>query len=366
VGKHELFIGIMSGTSLDGIDAALAGFSGSHPELRATHYRPYEPALRNALHELHDASPDELHRSQLIANQLAQEYATAVDALLKTAGTAAQEVRAIGCHGQTIRHRPDAGYTLQLGNGALLAELTAITVVSDFRSRDIAAGGHGAPLTPAFHDRMLRHPGKHRVIVNIGGISNLTDLPPGRPTLGFDCGPGNMLLDAWIARHRDAAYDHDGAWAAGGSVIPGLLERLLDEPFFAAEPPKSSGRDLFNMKWLENRLRGDEAPADVQATLLALTCRGIADAIRRHCRGGAQEVYLCGGGAHNSALRAALKQLLPECRLEATDALGVGADWVEAIAFAWLARQTLHGIPASLPAVTGARHPCVLGAIYRA
>ena len=247
----------------------------------------------------------------------------------------------------------------------MLAELTGITVVNDFRSRDIAAGGHGAPLTPAFHDQELRHPDIHRAIVNIGGISNLTDLPPGRPATGFDCGPGNMLLDAWIAQHRSETYDHDGAWAASGNIISALLQTLLQESFFSAAPPKSSGRDLFNMEWLTGRLQGSETPADVQATLLALTCHSIADAVHRHCMG-AKEIYLCGGGARNGAMLDMLRQLLPECHIEPTDALGVSADWVEAIAFAWLARQTLHRIPASLPAVTGARHPSILGAIHQA
>jgi anhydro-N-acetylmuramic acid kinase len=272
-------------------------------------------------------------------------------------------VCAIGCHGQTIRHCPEHGYTLQLGNAALLAEVTGITVVNDFRSRDIAAGGHGAPLTPAFHDRFLRHPDLHRVIVNLGGISNLTNLPPGRPATGFDCGPGNMLMDAWIAQHRGEAYDKDGAWAASGKVLPELLRSLLDESFFSAAPPKSCGRDLFNMNWLQRHLHGREAPADVQATLLALTCQSVATAIQRYCHG-TQEIYLCGGGAHNAASASLLKQLLPDCRVQLTDALGVGADWMEAIAFAWLARQAIHGEPANLPLVTGAKHPCILGAIY--
>jgi anhydro-N-acetylmuramic acid kinase len=363
--NSELFIGIMSGTSLDGIDAAMVAFSGNRLELRATHYEHYAAALKAELLELHQSSADELHRSQLIANLLAREYAAAVAALLNKSGTMADNILAIGCHGQTIRHRPDAGYTVQLGNAALLAELTAIRVINDFRSRDIAAGGHGAPLAPAFHDQQLRHPQIHRVIVNIGGISNLTDLPPGRPATGFDCGPGNMLLDAWIAQHRSEAFDHDGAWAASGSIIPALLQRLLEESFFVAAPPKSSGRELFNMEWLTSRLQGNEAPADVQATLLALTCHGIANAIHKHCSG-AEEVYLCGGGARNGAMLSLLKQLLPDCRVQTTDALGVNADWVEAVAFAWLARQALHGIPANLPAVTGARHPCILGAIHPA
>jgi anhydro-N-acetylmuramic acid kinase len=284
---------------------------------------------------------------------------------LHKARISAAEVRAIGCHGQTIRHRPEYGYSLQLNNPALLAELTGIAVAADFRNRDIAAGGQGAPLVPAFHDRVLRDPTTHRVIVNIGGISNLTDLAPGQPTLGFDCGPGNLLMDAWIFRHLNHPYDPDGSWAECGNVLPSLLERMLAEPFFAAAPPKSSGRDLFNMDWLDTRLTGQEEAVDVQATLLALTARSIADSIRQYCPG-AQEIYLCGGGAHNTALVRRLKEALPECYIAPTAALGVDADWMEAIAFAWLAQQTLHGRPANLPAATGARHPCMLGAIYPA
>jgi anhydro-N-acetylmuramic acid kinase len=247
----------------------------------------------------------------------------------------------------------------------LLAELTGIAVVGDFRARDIAAGGQGAPLVPAFHDRILRHENLRRVIVNIGGISNLTELAPAKPATGFDCGPGNLLMDAWIARHRGEPYDKSGAWAASGKTLPDLLQSLLGEPFFAAAPPKSSGRDLFNLAWLEARLQGNEAPQDVQATLLALTCRSIADAIHQYCAG-AQEIYLCGGGAHNDALVQRLQIELPDCLISRTDVLGVDADWMEAVAFAWLARQTLHNESANLPAATGARHPCILGAIYPA
>ncbi len=353
----------MSGTSLDGIDAALVAFTQGGPEMRATHYRPYSPALIEKLLVLHQPAMDELHQSFMVANELAREYAAATADLLHTAGVTAGEVGSIGCHGQTIRHRPEQGYTVQIGNAALLAELTGITVVSDFRSRDIAAGGHGAPLVPAFHDMTLRHPAVHRVIVNIGGIANLTDLPPGRPTLGFDCGPGNMLMDAWISRHQGTAFDNHGAWAASGKVIPALLQAMKNEPYFSATPPKSSGRDLFNTDWLDRQLQGNEAPADVQATLLALTGESIADAIGRFCSG-AEEIYLCGGGAHNSALTGLLRKLLPACRIQPTDALGVGVDWMEAIAFAWLARQALHGEPANLPQVTGAARPCILGAIH--
>ncbi|MBI3903804.1 MAG: anhydro-N-acetylmuramic acid kinase [Nitrosomonadales bacterium] len=355
----------MSGTSLDGIDAALIEFADGQIKLLGTYYLPYGQALKDTLLALHHPAHNELHQTQLTSNELARLYATATVALLQTSNTPPGQVRAVGCHGQTIRHRPESGYTVQLGNAALLAELTGISVVSDFRSRDIAAGGQGAPLVPAFHDQILRHPNIHRVIVNIGGISNLTNLAPGTATSGFDCGPGNLLMDAWITRHHGEAYDQGGAWAASGKVIPMLLRALLAEPFFAATPPKSSGRDLFNMSWLEDHLQGNETPADVQATLLALTGASISDSILRFCAE-AEEIYLCGGGAHNHVLVDHLKQALPQCRIGLTDDIGISADWMEAIAFAWLARQTMHREPVNLPAVTGACHPCVLGAIYPA
>ena len=361
----ELYVGLMSGTSLDGIDAALADLGGAQPKLLARHYQPFDDALRNELLALHPPGPDELHRAQLAGNRLAQLYAASVKTLLGAANTSNAKIRAIGCHGQTIRHRPEQGYTLQIGNAALLAELTGIAVVGDFRSRDIAAGGQGAPLVPAFHDKVLRHATVHRTIVNIGGIANLTDLPPGGDTTGFDCGPGNLLMDAWCMRHLGKPFDDNGAWAASGMLLPALLERMLDEPFFTLPPPKSSGRDLFDMAWLNSKLQGGESAADVQATLLELTCRSIAQAIRQHSAA-ATEIYLCGGGARNSALRARLAALLPDSCVQTTDILGVDGDYLEAIAFAWLAQQTLHGKPANLPAVTGARHPCVLGAIYPA
>ncbi|MDO8989185.1 MAG: anhydro-N-acetylmuramic acid kinase [Sideroxyarcus sp.] len=361
----DLYIGIMSGTSLDGVDAALVDLSQASPRLVSSHFQPYPEPLKQALLALHQPSPDELHQSQLVGNRLAREYAEATHALLKQAGVPAAQVQAIGCHGQTVRHRPEHGYTVQLNNAAKLAEMTGIHVVSDFRSRDIAAGGQGAPLVPAFHDRVLRHPHIHRAILNIGGIANLTDLPPGKSTTGFDTGPGNLLLDAWIARHQGKPYDKDGVWAAGGTVIPALLQRLLAEPFFAAAPPKSTGRDLFNLAWLERYLTGNEALEDVQATLLALSGDSIAAAVQRFCAG-AKDIYLCGGGAHNTALVSHLQRALPQCRIQKTEVLGIAADWMEAIAFAWLAQQALNLRPGNLPAVTGAKHPCVLGAIYPA
>jgi anhydro-N-acetylmuramic acid kinase len=355
----------MSGTSLDGIDVALVDFSAGQNQVIATRFQAYPQDLKDTLLTLHHPTVNELHLAQLISNQLARDYAAATLALLETANISARKIRAIGCHGQTIRHRPELGYTIQLGNAALLAELTKINVVSDFRSRDIAAKGQGAPLVPAFHDRVLRHPDIHRVIVNIGGISNLTNLPPGQTTIGFDCGPGNLLMDAWIHKHQDCAYDKNGAWAATGKILPSLLQELLNEPYFTAPPPKSSGRDLFNLPWIEEKLRGNESPEDVQATLLAMTVFGIADSVQRFCTG-AQEIYLCGGGARNATIVKELTKLLPHSTIQPTDYIGINADWLEAIAFAWLAQQCIEGNSANLPEATGASHPCILGAIYQA
>lgn len=355
----------MSGTSLDGIDVALVDFSVATPKLIATHYQSYAEDLKQTLLALHHPDLNEIEQTCIVANRLAREYASAVNELLKKINIDSSQVRAIGCHGQTIRHRPELGYTVQLGNAALLAELTGITVISDFRSRDIAAGGQGAPLVPAFHDRVLRHSNIHRVIVNVGGISNLTDLPPGLPTSGFDCGPGNLLMDSWINEHKGVAYDQGGEWAASGQVMKSLLESLLSESYFELPPPKSCGRDLFNLAWLKSKLRDNEAPQDVQATLLAVTAHGISDAITTYCAG-VQEIYLCGGGAHNHTLVQHLNRLLPTCLIKKTDELGIEADWLEAIAFAWLAHQTLEKQPGNLPEATGARHSCILGAIYQA
>lgn len=355
----------MSGTSLDGIDAVLVDLGQPQPLLLAKHYLPFDSALKGDLLALHLPTPNELHQAQIVGNQLARLYAAAVATLLTQTKSSNHEVQAIGCHGQTIRHCPEHGYTLQIGNAALLAELAGIAVVSDFRSRDIAAGGQGAPLVPAFHDKVMRHPDIHRVIVNIGGISNLTNLPPDAASSGFDCGPGNLLMDAWCTQHTGKPYDANGAWAASGKVLSALLTQMLDEPYFTLPPPKSTGRDLFNMNWLQGKLTGSETTEDVQATLLELTCRTIAQSIQQYC-GGAKEIYLCGGGTHNHALRSRLAALLTECSIRTTDALGVDSDYLEAIAFAWMAQQTLHGRTANLPLVTGAKHPCVLGAIHHA
>jgi anhydro-N-acetylmuramic acid kinase len=359
------FVGLMSGTSLDGIDTVVADLSSATPRLLATHHAPFDPALRATLLDLHAPSAGELHRSALAALALAQAYAESVKQALVAAGTSPDSAQAIGCHGQTIRHRPAEGYTVQLVNGARLAELTGITTVCDFRSRDIAAGGQGAPLVPAFHASAFRHASEHRVIVNVGGIANLTDLPSTGAVHGFDCGPGNMLMDAWIASQRSQAYDRDGAWAASGKTLPDLLARMLAHPFLAQRPPKSAGREQFDLEWLRSLLAGNEQPQDVQATLLELTARAIADAIDTHCPA-ANSIFLCGGGARNTALARRLTALLAPRRVSTTETLGIAPEWVEASAFAWLAQRTLAGQPGNLPEVTGARGPRVLGAIYPA
>lgn len=355
------YIGLMSGTSLDGIDAALVSFDVHRCQVIRTFYQPYAEELKQSLLTLHEPDANELEHSQIIANRLARLYAEAVTNLLRETSSAPA---AIGCHGQTIRHRPELGFTLQLNNPALLAELTNITVVADFRSRDIAAGGQGAPLVPAFHQAVFGHPNITRVIINIGGISNLTHLSDGA-VIGFDCGPGNLLMDAWCQRHTGKSYDRNGNWARSGKVIQSLLQKLLAHPFYMQPPPKSTGRDMFNLSWLEQYLRPEFPPQDVQATLTELSAHCIANAVARYCSG-AQEIYLCGGGAHNHRLTQRLQALLPGLLIAQTDALGIPADWVEAVAFAWLAKQTLEGKPGNLPEVTGASGLRILGAIYPA
>lgn len=363
----QYFIGLMSGTSLDGVDAVLADFSERLPRVLAAQHLSFGPALRAELLALNQPGENELERAALAANQLAQRYANVVQRTLASANLGSETVRAIGCHGQTVRHRPDLGYTLQLNNPALLAERSGIAVVADFRTRDLAAGGQGAPLVPAFHHAVFAHRERHRVIVNIGGIANLTDLPCSAVITGFDCGPGNMLMDAWCERHTGKPFDDNGTWAASGKVIPELLATLLDEPFFTQAPPKSTGRDLFSLAWLETKLKPDYKPEDIQATLLKLSLEGIRRAVRSWC-GEVDEVFVCGGGARNSALMNSLRHAFADVAVPvaATDVLGVPAEQVEALAFAWLAKRALDNKPGNMPSVTGARHACVLGAIYPA
>jgi anhydro-N-acetylmuramic acid kinase len=360
-----LFVGLMSGTSLDGADAALVDFAGESPRVLATSHAPFTAVLRARLEGLCNPGEDGLDEAGACNVELADTYAEAVRDALSAAEMPNTRVTAIGCHGQTVRHRPDRGFTLQLGDPARLAERTRIDVIADFRRRDMAAGGQGAPLVPAFHEVVFRHGEAARAIVNIGGILNISRLAPGRPVSGFDCGPGNVLMDAWISGRAGPAYDDEGRWAATGRVNTDLLDRFLEEPFFALSPPKSTGRELFNMKWLEQHLAPDVPAEDVQATLLELTARSITDVIERHCPD-TREIYLCGGGANNTRLRARIGELAKGRLVGLTDALGVPAGQVEAVAFAWLALKFTRREAIDLAAITGARHPCVLGALYPA
>ncbi len=365
----EVYAGVMSGTSLDGVDAVVADFAPRADRtcalLGAAHVS-FPPELRDALLALQASGPDELARAARCANALAGLYADALCHACAAAGIDPGDVTAAGVHGQTVRHRPDEGWTVQVNNPSRVAELAGMRVVADFRSRDIAAGGQGAPLVPAFHRALFGRADRHRVVANIGGIANISDLPPGGDVRGFDTGPGNVLLDLWCQRHRGAPYDMDGAWAATGCIDAGLLAAMLAEPYFALPPPKSTGRDLFDAKWLDSnlaRLQWQGAEEDVAATLVALTALSLSTAIGEHA-GAACEVLVCGGGARNATLVNALAAALPGRAVRATDAEGVAADHVEALAFAWLARETLAGRPGNLPAVTGASGPRVLGAVY--
>jgi anhydro-N-acetylmuramic acid kinase len=360
----DLYIGIMSGTSLDGVDAALVVFENDTCQLKETQFLAYPDSLKADLLALHEPQHNELEASCILGCRLAHLYADATKQLLIKAKVNAADIAAIGCHGQTIRHRPELGFTLQIGNNALLAELTNISVVGDFRSRDIAAGGQGAPLVPAFHQAMFGSNKVNRAIVNIGGIANITYLSKNGAVLGFDTGPGNMLLDSWTKLKIDKDYDKNGDWAATGVVIDSLLTNMLVEPYFALPPPKSTGRDLFNDHWLkQHQLYPHLRPQDVARTLVALTAHTIHNSIAQDCSQ-VDEVYVCGGGAHNALLMSELKHMLGSRLLTTTDALGVGVDWVEAVAFAWLAKQTLENIPSNLPAVTGAKGLRVLGAVF--
>lgn len=361
----EFYVGLMSGTSLDGVDAVVVDLAEQFPRCIATHFIPFAPSLRNDVLAVQEVGANELHRAATLGNRLADLYAEAVNVVLASARIPTELVRAIGCHGQTVRHVPAAHYTLQLGNPARLAEQTGITVVADFRSRDIAAGGQGAPLVPAFHDAVFRTDARHRIILNIGGIANLTSLAPMRPAHGFDTGPGNMLLDAWAAKHLGQPWDENGTWAETGTPIPELLDQLRAHTYFAAPPPKSCGREEFGIAFLERHLDAAWRTADVQATLVALTASSVADAIRRWCAP-PDDLFVCGGGAHNKHLMKTLQEAMPECTVDITDALGLPGDWVEAVAFAWLAQRTLHRLPGNLPEVTGAQGLRVLGAIYPA
>lgn len=362
---RRLYVGLMSGTSLDGTDGVL--FDADANTVVGHVHAPFPPPLRDELLALNSPGGNELHRAALASNAVARAYADVVSQLLELTGTPRREIAALGAHGQTVRHQPGGfdGYTTQLLNGALLAEQTGIDVVSDLRSRDIAAGGQGAPLVPAFHRAVFGAAGQDVAVLNLGGISNLSLLHADGRTGGFDCGPANCLMDGWIALHRGLAFDADGAWAATGQVLPELLEALLAEPFFALPPPKSTGRDLFHLHWLQPHLAPDWQPEDVQTTLLMLTARSVADALQAHMPA-ARQLIACGGGARNGRLMQALAGLLPGVAVTASDVHGLPVDQVEAAAFAWLAHRFVQREPGNLPAVTGAAGLRVLGALYPA
>jgi anhydro-N-acetylmuramic acid kinase len=374
----ENFIGLMSGTSLDGVDGVLVAMApGVQLQVKGHAFRAFDASFKSELLALNQSGPDELHRSALAGNQIARHYAQVAQDLLNQCHLQAQQITAIGAHGQTVRHRPlefdgDAaqqqaavGYTLQLINPALLAELTNVDVVADFRSRDLAAGGQGAPLVPGFHHGVFAHAQSVVAVLNIGGISNISVLNPGALVTGWDCGPGNALMDHWCQLHTSEAFDRDGTWASKGRVHPALLSALLAEPFLQTQPPKSTGRDLFNPAWLARHLQQHPsiAAVDVQATLTEFTAMACANDVKRFALD-ARQLIVCGGGALNGHLMQRLAHHLPQLTVCSSEDHGLPPLQVEAAAFAWLAFKTIHREKASLPSVTGARGARVLGAIY--
>ncbi len=375
----ERYIGLMSGTSLDGVDGVIYDFAGQaakvttqvSAQVSAFASVPFPASLRAELLALNSAGDNELHRAALAANALTRVYAQVVAQLLAQTNLKPTDIRAIGAHGQTVRHRPGefdgTGYTLQLNSPALLAELTLIDVVADFRSRDVAAGGQGAPLVPAFHQGVFGHQNESVAVLNMGGISNLSVLGKDEPVLGFDCGPGNALMDHWCHMHTGQFYDANGAWAAAGQVGQALLNQLMAEPFIGKIPPKSTGRDLFNPAWLQQYMQGFEnvAPVDVQATLTEFTALAAAKNAKVFA-GNTKTLVVCGGGALNGHLMRRLQAALPNMVVASSEAFGLPPLQVEAAAFAWLARKAIRCETASFKSVTGAQGSRILGAIYPA
>ncbi len=358
------FIGLISGTSMDGIDAVVASFGKQDLTLHASLTEPYPQALRD---ELLRAITETCSAAELGAldRRVGECFRDAAKRVIAEAGVSAGDVAAIGSHGQTVRHEPDARtpYSLQIGDPSTIALGTGITTVADFRSADISAGGQGAPLVPPFHQWLFGSPDVDRVVVNVGGIANVTMLPADGPVTGFDTGPGNTLLDAWTRLHRHDAFDQNGDWAAQGTVVGKLLDELLAFDYFGRQPPKSTGFETFNLDWLGARGAADHDPTDAQATLCELTARTIADDVRRY-QPGTQELFVCGGGAHNKELLRRISRDLPKTRIDTTEAVGLHPDWVEAAAFAWLAMRTINGQTGNLPSVTGASRKVILGAIH--
>jgi anhydro-N-acetylmuramic acid kinase len=365
-----LFVGVMSGTSMDAVDCALVDFKAEAPRLVADHSEPWPDTLRERLQAAAAGAPLDAAGLGRLDTATGRFIADTVTALLERADVPAGRVRAIGSHGQTIAHDPDGDEpaTVQLGDASVIAERTGIATVTDFRRRDLAAGGQGAPLAPVFHDAVLRSAEEDRAVLNLGGIANLTVLPaaPDRPVIGFDSGPANCLMDLWVREQRGRPCDDGGRWAASATPAPELLARLLDDPYFALPPPKSTGTQYFSRRWLHQRLAGLESltPATVQATLLALTLTTVADAIERHAPS-CQRVLVCGGGVDNAALVARLAQRLAR-PVESTAGHGIDPRWMEPMAFAWLAQRTLQGLPGNLPSVTGAAGARILGTVHPA
>ena len=365
----DLYIGLMSGTSVDAVDAILVDFSERNTRILKSHAEEFPPSVKQRLQQLIKQQQTHLRDLAELDHEVAVVYALAVKKLLQSADVSASRVKAIGSHGQTIYHHPQGKNpnTLQIGDPSFLAEHTGIDVVADFRRHDMAAGGQGAPLAPAFHAYQFRNSESNRVILNLGGIANITILPAdeNRPVTGFDTGPANTLLDLWTSQHLDRDYDDKGKWASSGTIDTELLQRMLDDDYLAKEPPKSTGREYFNASWLEKFKLADYASEDVQATLCALTVQSIARAISKYAVD-TQEIYACGGGAYNNFLMQQLQQALPEVHIASTEALGIAPDWIEATAFAWLARQTMNNNAGNLNTVTGAQRAVPLGGIYRA
>jgi len=364
-----LYLGLISGTSVDSIDAVLVHFRDGMPQTLARHAHRWPVALRKRMLALaQGAAALNLDAWGRLDVEIGHQFADAALQLLEESRTPATAVRAIGSHGQTLRHRPGGDYpfTLQVGDPSVIAERCRIEVVADFRRADVAAGGQGAPLLPALHAMLLATPGRARVVLNLGGIANITMLAADGSVRGFDTGPANGLLDAWCQRHLGEPFDRDGAFAASGQVQQGLLDAMLADHYFSLPPPKSTGREHFHLHWLATQATVDLLkPADVQATLLELSARSIGAAIEQYAAA-ADDVLACGGGVHNAALMRRLAELLAPRTLRSTAELGIDPDFLEATAFAWLARQRLLNLPGNLPAVTGARGPRVLGAIYSA
>ncbi|MET0117832.1 MAG: anhydro-N-acetylmuramic acid kinase [Sedimenticola sp.] len=369
--QGELYIGLMSGTSMDGIDAVLARIDSAGIDLLEHSTSPWPEQLQAQLRELATPGQADIDLLGSLDNQVAEQFARAASGLLEQSGIAAADITAIGSHGQTVRHRPTPPhpFTLQIGDPSLIAERTGITVVADFRRRDMAAGGEGAPLVPAFHADVFSHAEEERVILNLGGIANITQLPAGaaETARGFDTGPANTLLDHWARKKQGIPRDENGAWAASGKVNAALLRDLLDDDYFEMAPPKSTGPEYFSPGWLEKRLHDHPglAAEDIQATLTALTAASIEQAIRAHAPG-CGRLIVCGGGINNGELMRQLTDRLQPVPVESSADHGIDPEQVEALAFAWLASRTMHRQPGNLPGVTGARHPVILGGIYPA